>query len=142
MSNFNKLTLVIAVSLLAASCSSDENPPSNDSAAEKIAFADLNGDAQNGEQLFAQCLSCHSVEGGINMTGPSLAGIMGSTAGSAEGFSYSPAHANSGIVWTEENMFAFLENPRNVIPNTKMIFAGIRDPQDRADVLAHMKTIN
>ncbi|WP_379551871.1 c-type cytochrome [Qipengyuania sp. DGS5-3] len=107
--------------------------------ADGIAYASLTGDAAAGKRVFAQCMSCHGVEPGVNKTGPSLAGIVGRTAGSVEGYNYSPANANSGVTWTEENMYVYLEDPRGYIPNTKMIFPGLKKAQDRADVIAFLK---
>jgi cytochrome c len=75
----------------------------------------------------------------MNRTGPSLANIVGREAGSVGGFNYSEANANSGIIWTEEKLFQFLEKPQRVIPKTKMIFAGMPDAQKRADVIAYLK---
>ena len=73
------------------------------------------------------------------MAGPSLYKIIGRTAGSVEGFRYSDANASSGVVWTEETMFAYLEQPQRVIPGTIMAFPGLRREQDRADVIAYLK---
>ena len=67
-----------------------------------------------------------------------MAGIIGRPAGSVPGYNYSPANANSGVVWTPENMYVYLEDPRRAIPNTKMIFPGLKDAQDRADVIAYL----
>ena len=64
---------------------------------------------------------------------------IGKTAGQVPGFKYSDANKNSGIVWTEEKLFEYLKNPRAVIPGTTMAFAGIADPQKRADVIAFIK---
>jgi cytochrome c len=76
----------------------------------------------------------------VNRVGPSLHGIVGRTAGTIEGFRYSPANKNSGITWTEEQLFTYLEDPRKTIPGTFMAFAGIKDPQQRADLIAYLKT--
>lgn len=103
-------------------------------------LANFTGDAAAGEQVFTQCSACHVVEPGVNRIGPSLHGIVGNEAGQVEGFSYSPANANSGIVWTPEKLFQYLENPQRVIPGTTMTFAGLSDPQDRADVIAYLET--
>ena len=73
------------------------------------------------------------------MAGPSLYGIIGREAGTIEGFRYSDANANSGIVWTEATMFAYLERPQQFIPGTFMAFPGLPRPQDRADVIAYLK---
>ena len=94
-----------------------------------------------GKVVFLQCKTCHVLEPGQNRIGPSLAGIVGRAAGTVEGFSYTPANANSGITWTEEKLFQYLENPQRVVPGTKMAFAGLSKAQDRADVIAYLKTL-
>jgi cytochrome c len=101
--------------------------------------AQLVGDAVKGRKVYAQCMSCHSLDAGRNLVGPSMHGIIGRTAGTVEGFNYSPANRDSGIVWTDQEMFTYLENPRAKIPNTIMAFAGIKDVQQRADVIAYIK---
>jgi cytochrome c len=105
-----------------------------------VTFASLTGDAAKGEKVFGQCKTCHVAEKGVNRVGPSLWGLVGRTAGSIEGFKYSPANKNSGIVWTEEKLFEYLESPQKVIKGTYMAFAGLKNPQDRADVIAYLKT--
>ncbi|MEL6723760.1 MAG: cytochrome c family protein [Pseudomonadota bacterium] len=102
-------------------------------------YAALTGDAGNGRRVFTQCMSCHAVQEGRNMAGPSLYKIIGRSAGSVEGFRYSDANAGSGIVWTEETMFAYLEQPQRFIPGTNMAFPGLRRAQDRADVIAYLE---
>jgi len=109
-------------------------------AAEAVTYASLTGNAANGERVFAQCRACHVVEAGVNRVGPSLWGLIGRTAGSIEGFKYSPANKNSGLVWSEEQLFTYLEAPQRTIPGTYMAFAGLKKPQDRADVIAYLKT--
>lgn len=103
-------------------------------------LADFTGDAAAGEKTFMQCASCHVVEPGVNRVGPSLAGIVGRAAGSVDGYNYTEANANSGITWTPEKMFQYLEDPRRVVPGTKMAFAGLKDGQDRANVIAYLQT--
>jgi cytochrome c len=105
-----------------------------------VTFASLTGDAAKGEKVFGQCKTCHVAEKGVNRVGPSLFGLVGRTAGSIEGFKYSPANKNSGIVWTEEKLFEYLESPQKVVKGTYMAFAGLKNPQDRADVIAYLKT--
>lgn len=102
-------------------------------------FADFTGNAANGKAVFLQCMACHSLKEGENKVGPSLYSKIGKTAGQVPGYSYSDANKNSGIVWTEEELFKYLKNPRATIPGTKMAFAGIPDPQKRADVVAYLK---
>ena len=102
-------------------------------------YADFTGNAAAGKTVFIQCQACHSIKEGENRVGPSLYGKVGATAGQVPGFKYSDANKNSGIVWTEEKLFEYLKNPRAVIPGTTMAFAGIPDPQKRADVIAFLK---
>ena len=104
-----------------------------------VAYSSLKGDVVHGDKVFLQCKACHVIEAGQNRVGPSLHGIIGRTAGQVAGFSYSAANKGSGIVWTEEKLFEYLENPRKTIPGTKMSFAGLAQPQDRADVIAYLK---
>lgn len=125
----------------AAEAPADAGPPAVDDVAtlDGVEYASLTGDAAAGKLVFAQCRTCHVTDPGVNRTGPSMAGIIGREAGSVEGFNYTEANANSGITWTEEKMFQYLENPQRVIPKTKMIFAGLPDAQKRADVIAYLK---
>ncbi|MFN3619281.1 c-type cytochrome [Sphingorhabdus sp.] len=103
-------------------------------------FASFTGNAANGKLVFAQCRTCHVTDAGVNKTGPSLNGLIGRKAGTVPGFAYSAANANSGITWTKEKLFQYLEKPQRVIPQTKMIFAGLPDAQKRADVIAYLET--
>jgi cytochrome c len=101
--------------------------------------AQLSGDTERGRRIFAQCATCHSPEQGVNRVGPSLYGIIGRPAGTIAGFRYSDANRNSGITWSEQELFNYLENPRARIPGTTMAFVGLRNPQQRADVIAYLK---
>ena len=101
-----------------------------------VKYASFTGDAAKGKTAFITCQTCHAVEAGVNKIGPSLHGIVGRTAGSIAGYTYSAANKNSGITWTPEKLFQYLENPQRVVPGTKMAFPGIPDPQKRADVIA------
>lgn len=105
-------------------------------------LASVTPDAAHGKQIFMQCKTCHAVEAGKNMIGPSLAGIIGRAAGTVTGFNYSAANKNSGITWSEEKLFQYLEKPMRVVPGTKMAFAGLPKAQDRADVIAYLKAPN
>lgn len=104
-----------------------------------VQFASLTGNATAGRAVFAQCRTCHVTDPGVNRIGPSLAGIIGRAAGSVPGFAYSPANSGSGITWTKEKLFQYLENPQRVVPGTKMIFPGIPDAQRRADLIAYLE---
>ena len=99
------------------------------------------GDAEKGKQLYNQCAACHAVEEGVNKIGPSLYGVMGQEAGAVEGFNYSDALANADLTWNAETLDAYLADPRGYIPGNRMPYAGMPDAQDRADVIAYLKTL-
>lgn len=103
-----------------------------------VKFAAYTGDATKGATDFVTCKTCHAIEAGVNKIGPSLHNVVGRAAGTIAGFSYSPANKNSGITWTPEKLFQYLEKPQRVVPGTKMTFAGFSDPQKRADVIAYL----
>ena len=100
------------------------------------------GSAAAGEGVFAKCTSCHSIaQGGPNGIGPNLYGVMGQPVGQhAPGFAYSSALSGHGGQWTFENMDAWLKSPRAFASCTKMSFAGLSKPEDRANVMEFMST--
>lgn len=122
--------------------SASEGPAPAAEEAGEVALASLTGDAGAGEGAFRVCAACHSVEPGETRIGPSLHGVVGRDVGSIEGFRYSPANQAFEGSWTPENLFEYLENPRAFMPGTSMSFAGMRDPQDRADLIAYLETLN
>lgn len=93
-------------------------------------------------KAFAQCSICHSAQPGKNMVGPSLAGIYGEKAGEVEGFSFSEAMLKSGLVWDDATLDAYLENPRKVVPGTRMSYAGMKNPEMRKEVIAYIKSLS
>jgi cytochrome c len=97
-------------------------------------------DAEAGEKVFVKCKICHQVgEGAKNLVGPTLNGVVGRKAGMAEGYNYSDANKNSGIVWDEAALTEYLKNPKAKIPGTKMIFAGLTKEEDINNVIAYLK---
>lgn len=98
------------------------------------------GNAAAGEKVFAQCKTCHVTDKGVNRVGPSLHGVVGRKSGTAAGFKYSAANLKSGVTWTAPVLFQYLEAPMKFMPGTKMAFAGLKKPQDRADVIAFLAT--
>lgn len=102
-------------------------------------FTSFPGDAARGEKNFIVCKSCHAAE--KNGIGPMLKGIVRANAGSAPGYGYSAANRNSGIRWTPEKLFQYLEKPQRVVPGTKMTYPGVPDPQQRADIIAYLATL-
>ena len=105
-----------------------------------VKFASYTGDAAKGKTDFLTCQTCHAIDAGVNKIGPSLHAVVGRHAGIIPGFNYTPANKDSGITWSEEKLFQYLENPQRVVPGTKMTFAGWSDPQKRADVIAYLKS--
>ena len=96
------------------------------------------GDA--GADAFRKCMACHQVgPSARNGVGPVLNGSFGRQAGTHSGYSYSAAMRNSGLVWDEETLTRYLHAPREVVPGTRMAFAGLNDDQDLADVIAYLK---
>lgn len=100
------------------------------------------GSPEAGERAFAKCTACHTTVAGENRpTGPSLAGVYGRGAAGAEGFRYSPAMQRSDVTWDDANLDKYLENPRGFIRGNRMAFVGVRDAQERADLIAYLKTL-
>lgn len=100
-------------------------------------------DAQKGEAVFHYCSPCHAIGAGApNKIGPELNGLDGRHSGSAANFSYSDANKNSGIVWNEASFRKYIQDPQAVIPGTKMIFAGVKDPQQVNDLWAYLSQFN
>jgi cytochrome c len=103
------------------------------------------GDPAKGENVFKKCKICHQVgEGAKNQVGPQLNGIIGRKAGSLPDFAYSPAMKEAGekgLVWSEETIAKYSENPKDFVPKNKMAFVGLKKEDERADVIAYLKTL-
>jgi len=97
-------------------------------------------DVAAGENSFKKCAICHSIgEGATNKIGPELNGLDGRKAGTVAGFSYSDANKNSGITWNETSFKEYIKDPKAKIPDTKMIFAGIKNDKEVDDLWAYLK---
>jgi cytochrome c len=97
-------------------------------------------DVAAGEQSFKKCFPCHSVgEGAKNKVGPELNGLDGRHSGTAADYNYSDANKNSGITWSEATFKEYIKDPRAKIPNTKMIFPGIKNEKEADDLWAYLK---
>ena len=110
--------------------------------AEKpIAFYLATADAAKGEGVFKKCASCHNADqGGANGLGPNLWGIVGAPHAAHPGFAYSDALKGKPGKWDWESLNAWLKSPKAYAPGTKMSFAGLSNPQDRADVAAFLNS--
>lgn len=110
----------------------------------EVAFADVyaTADAAAGARIFRQCSACHKLEDGANATGPHLYNVVGRDIGSVAGYgSYSGALSEVAQVWTPENLNGFLEAPREWAPGTSMGYNGLRDVEDRANLIAYLDSI-
>lgn len=110
-----------------------------------LAFAPAQAKAQEeGKQLYNNlCRTCHSIRPDDHRLGPSLAGVHGRTAGTAEGFPYSDAMRNAEIVWADETLDAFLRDPESVVRGNGMVpFGGIANEEDRAAVIAYLTALS
>ena len=101
------------------------------------------GDPKRGAQVFRQCMACHSVAAGEQMTGPILAQIWNRKAGSVEGFPrYSEPLKRADVVWNETTLDKWLANPEKFLPGTTMTFPGLKEGQTRQDVVAYLKAVS
>lgn len=104
------------------------------------------GDAASGEKIFKRCAACHAVgDEAKHKVGPHLNEVVGRPAGGAEGFKYSKAMAEAGAagtVWTDETLDAYLADPKGYIKGNRMSFAGLRKEDERADVIAYLKSFS
>ena len=99
------------------------------------------GDAAAGKQIFTTtCAACHSAQPGVNMIGPSLAGIVGSKSGAVLGYSFSSALKAANITWDEQTLDKFLENPKADVHGTKMPIS-VPNPENRDNIIAYLETL-
>lgn len=107
-------------------------------------FAD--GDAANGEKAFRKCAACHTAtEDGPSRIGPNLFDIVNRPTAEAEGFAYSDPMAalgEEGHIWSAEELDKFLEDPKGMVPGTKMAFPGVKKPEERADLIAYLTSVS
>ncbi|MBI1330720.1 MAG: c-type cytochrome [Alphaproteobacteria bacterium] len=111
-------------------------------AAAPASAGDAAPDVAAGKGVFARCAICHdATKNGPNKIGPNLFGVVGRKAGTHAGFNYSAAMKNSGITWTADKLDVYLTHPAQVVPGTKMAFAGISNKTQRANLIAYLGTL-
>ena len=142
-------TLAPALLLLLSACGGGSDkaeapaePATQADAAPAPAPADTGPSLASAPAEFAQCATCHAIKPGKNRVGPSLFGVFGKKAGSAEEFKgYSEGLKAAGFSWDDAKLDAYLTNPKAVIADSKMAFAGIAEAADREHVIAYLKTL-
>ena len=123
-----KIFLTLAVSLVAA-----------------VSFSSASlaeGDVKKGKKVFKKCKACHTVDqGGKNLVGPNLFGIVDAKAGVKPGYKYSKAMLASGLTWDEATLDKYLLKPKQLVKKTKMTFVGLKKEKHRVNVIAYLKTL-
>ena len=128
--------------VVAYSVEVEEATPAADEPAEQVDVATLvaAADPAAGEGLFRRCSACHNLDGG-NAVGPYLDGVVGRDIAGVEGYDYSEALVSLEGPWDDEALYHFIGDPEEYAPGTKMNFAGLPDPEDRANLIAYLATV-
>jgi Cytochrome c2 len=134
------ITLPALVALAACGSNSGGSQAGDQDSAEDAANATPSLLA-SAPAAFGQCASCHSLEAGKHGIGPSLHGITGTKAGDIPGYNFSPALKASGLVWDDATLDNWLAAPMEMVPGTKMTYAGLSDPAKRKELIAFLKTV-
>ena len=103
----------------------------------------LAADAVAGARVFkAQCATCHAVTEGRTLVGPTLYRVVGRKAGDVAGFRYSAANRQADWTWSAERLDTYLADPKAMVPGTSMLYAGLRNDDQRANLIAYLATLN
>lgn len=117
--------------------------PAKPAGPEPILALLAGADIEKGKKLSRACAACHSFDkGGAHRVGPYQWGVVGKDIGAKPGYAYSDTLANAEGAWTYQNLNAFLWKPKKSYPGTKMNYIGLKKPQDRADLIAWLRTLS
>ncbi len=121
-----------------------EEPAEQEPTGDAVDFGALlaSADAAAGEKLFKACKACHKVEDGKNGVGPHLYGVVNRSVGSVDGFKYSGSLVAVVETWDADALNAYLENPKEYAPGTKMTYKGMKDVEDRANLIAWLDSLD
>ncbi|MDP6673788.1 MAG: cytochrome c family protein [Gammaproteobacteria bacterium] len=123
-------------------CGGEQSATASPDTAAPLAISDLlaSADIKRGQTMFFQCRACHSLEeGGMNKVGPNLYGVFGRKAGLVPGFVFTDALKNTDVVWTVEAMDGWLARPSDFLPGNRMVFVGVKDARERANLIAYLQ---
>ena len=139
-------SMAYPIDLAAIGAASDSAEPEAPAGPPDFGTLLASADISAGERVARRCASCHTFEeGGRNGTGPALYGVMGRDVAGVDAFRYSAAmeeYAEGGTEWMYQNMYDYLENPGGYVPGTAMSFAGLRDQEDRINIIAYMRSMD
>jgi len=133
---------LLAMACMLSGCGGDQPSAAGPGTSEPTSIDErlVMADVTRGQTMYFQCRACHSLnEGGPHKVGPNLYGIFGSKAGMAPGFAYSDAVVNADVVWTVEAMDEWLARPGSYLPGNRMVFVGVKDARERANLIAYLQ---
>ena len=136
-----RLATVASFTLALAACGSPGASSDTGGSGESAAAAAPAPAADGKPAAFAQCMACHSTEKGKNGIGPSLAGVYGTKSGEVAGYAFSEAMMKASLTWDDATLDKWIESPMKLVPGTRMTFAGMSDPAQRAAIIAYLKTL-
>ncbi len=151
MRSKNMILLTFVSAIVVTACGNSDTsstPQSQPAPASKPAPVTSSGSqtapvktVDRGQTLYKRCRTCHTLgQGEPHKVGPNLYGIFGATAGARDDFNYSKVMKESGVIWTDENIDAYIAKPAQFMPGNRMSFVGISKPEDREKLIAYMKS--